>query len=122
MLAMHLRPEEYFTINGNIVVQMTRITGGRCCLAIDASRDIPIVRGKVLERTRGERPACLDRPVQHREHRRNALFCWTDEREQAMRSLERLADRLEADGASEQADVLRAQLHRVWPAEEEASQ
>ncbi len=51
MLTLSLRPEEYFTINGDIVVKVSRVTGTRCLLSIDADRSVPIVRGKVLERS-----------------------------------------------------------------------
>lgn len=59
MLKLSLCPEEYLTINGDIVVQLTRVSGGRAYLSIEAHRSIPIVRGEVLEREGGARPACL---------------------------------------------------------------
>ena len=61
MLNLSLLPEEYLTINGNIVVQVSRVSGDRAYLSIDAPREVPIVRGTVLEREGGERPACLKR-------------------------------------------------------------
>lgn len=59
MLALALSPEEYVTI-GDVVVKVSRVTPGHVYLAIDAPREIPIVRGKVLERGGAQRPACLD--------------------------------------------------------------
>ena len=60
MLKLSLSPEEYLTINGNIVVQLNRINGGRAYLSVNAAREIPIVRGRVLEREGAPRPACLE--------------------------------------------------------------
>lgn len=62
MLSLSLEPDDYITINGNTVVKYVKTARGRCFLAIDADKSIPIVRGAVLERMGGERPACLNRP------------------------------------------------------------
>ena len=59
MLKLTLLPDEYLMIGNNTVVQLARIAGGRADLAIDAPRTVPIVRGAVLERDGGQRPACL---------------------------------------------------------------
>ena len=59
MLKLSLAAGEYLTINGNIVVQVYRSEGGRSYLAIDAPREIPIVRGTVLEREGAQRPEHL---------------------------------------------------------------
>ena len=59
MLKLSLTPGEYLTIGDNVVVQLYRSTDGRSYLAIDAPREIPVVRGSVLEREGGQRPARL---------------------------------------------------------------
>ena len=59
MLKISLTQGEYLTIGGDIVVQLYRSEGGRSYLAIDAPREIPIVRGAVLEREGGRRPQRL---------------------------------------------------------------
>ncbi len=59
MLKLSLTPGEYLTIGDGIVVQLYRMEGGRSYLAIDAPRDVPIVRGSVLEREGGQRPEHL---------------------------------------------------------------
>lgn len=58
MLSISLEPEEYVTI-GDVVVKFTKVARGRCFLAIEADRSIPIVRGKVLERNGTPPPACI---------------------------------------------------------------
>lgn len=66
MLKLTLRSGEYLTINGNIVVQFACVSAGYADVAIHAPREIPILRGTVLEREGGERPACLDPPRKNR--------------------------------------------------------
>jgi len=60
MLHLNLCEEDYLTINGNIVIEVSAVSGKYANLSIDAPKDIPILRGKVLERSGGKRPACLD--------------------------------------------------------------
>ena len=56
MLQLSLRPGEYLTIHGDIVVQLAQLSGSRAFLRVEADRSIPIVRGKVLERPGSPRP------------------------------------------------------------------
>lgn len=68
MLRLSLTPGEYFTVNGEIVIQVTRVDGDRVHVAVEAPREMPIVRGAVLEREGGRRPEALARipPKGHR--------------------------------------------------------
>ena len=67
MLSLNLRPGEYMTIGGDVVVQLDRMSGDRCKLLIDAPRELTVLRGEVLERGGGQRPDCvLDAPRWHR--------------------------------------------------------
>ena len=56
MLCLSLSQGEYLTIGGNVVVQFDRMTGDKCKLMIEAPREIPVLRGEVIERSGGERP------------------------------------------------------------------
>lgn len=117
MLKLSLLPEEYLTINQDIVVQLTRIAGGRANLAIHAGREVPIVRGAVLERQGGERPACLQPPSGKKaRYYRDQVFRWNDDREKAVRTMKQVLDRLEQKGSTEEAEILRTQLNRIIPA------
>ncbi len=60
MLHLHLNENEYLTINGDIVVKIKAVGGKHACLSIEAPKEVPIVRGKVLERNGGTRPLCVD--------------------------------------------------------------
>ena len=123
MLKLTLLPDEYVTI-GDIVVQLVRVAGGRADIAIDAPRTVPIVRGAVLERNGGQRPACLAPPPKKRARTyQDQVFRWNDDRERAVRVMKQMFDRLEQSGATKEANVLRTQLDRIIPAfwEEELS-
>lgn len=117
MLKLTLLPDEYLMIGNNTVVQLARIAGGRADLAIDAPRTVPIVRGAVLERDGGQRPACLAPPARTKaRYHRDQIFRWNDDRERAVRVMKRVIDRLEENGADDEAGVLRTQLDRIIPA------
>ena len=61
MLSLQLKDGEYLTIGEDIVIQV--FANSTIRLAIQAPREVPIVRGEVLERSGEERPQCLlDRP------------------------------------------------------------
>ena len=117
MLKLSPLPEEYLVINENIVVQLTRIAGGRAGLAVHAGREIPIVRGTVLEQQGRERPACLLPPSGKKgRYYRDQIFRWNDDREKAVRKMKQTIERLEEKGCGEEAEILRTQLERVIPA------
>ena len=59
MLKLSLAPGEYLTIGENVVVQVYRAENGRTYLAIDAPREVPIMRGAVREREGAQPPAKL---------------------------------------------------------------
>lgn len=62
MLSLNLKPGEYMTVGGNVVVQLDRINGDRCKLLIDAPKELTILRGEVLERTGGQRRRACTSP------------------------------------------------------------
>ncbi len=116
MLTLSLRQDDYFTIGGGVTVQVSKIAGTRCALSIDADRSVPIVRGQVRERGGESRPACLMKaPRRTRRYRHDAVFLWNDSREQAVRSIEKLADQLERAGQQEAAQTLRTQVGHIVP-------
>ena len=117
MLKLTLLPDEYLTINGDIVVQLKRVAGGRADVAVDAPREMPVVRGTLLERQGGERPACLAPPARKMGRTyRDQIFRWNDDRERAVRVMKQTLDRLEQKGSREEAEILRRQLDRIVPA------
>lgn len=124
MLQLSLRPGEYLTIHGDIVVQLAQLSGSRAFLRVEADRSIPIVRGKVLERSGAPRPECLvSLPRSRARKGRDAVYHWSAERERAVRTMEQLLERMEAGDSREEAQALRAQLEHLLPTvwEEELS-
>ncbi len=117
MLKLTMLPDDYLTINGNIVVQLSRVAGGRADVAIHAGREVPIVRGEVLERQGGKRPECLAAPAKKKaRYRRDQVFRWNDDRERAVKAMRQVMDRLEQSGSADEAKLLRLQLDRIVPA------
>nr|WP_325186632.1 carbon storage regulator [uncultured Oscillibacter sp.] len=61
MLSLSLPQGEHMTIAESVVVQADRISGERCKLMVQAPREVPILRGEVLERQGGQPPGCVVR-------------------------------------------------------------
>ena len=59
MLCITMRKGDYFTIGEDIVIQFDYLSSERVHLTIRAPRDVPILRGDVLERGGGKRPDCV---------------------------------------------------------------
>lgn len=93
MLCLNLAPGDYVTIGGNVVVQLDRISGDRCKLIMEAPREIPILRGAVLERTGGERPDCVfDTPRWHRRE-----IPWSRSKAQTLAAMRALLKRMDSE-------------------------
>ena len=103
MLCLSLNQGEYMTIGDSVVVQLDRISGDRCKLVVEAPREIPILRGEVLERTGGQRPGCvLDGPRWHRQE-----IPWNRSKAQALAAMRTLLSQMAhmfPAGAEQQAD------------------
>ena len=118
MLSLSMQPDEYLSINnGQILVHLIRVAGGRAHLRVVADRSIPVVRGSLLEREGADRPASLAPPPRRKPGcRRDRLYLWNDDRERAVRAMQQCIDRLEQKGERAEADLLRTQLNRLIPA------
>lgn len=49
MLVLGRKPEEYIIINGNIRVEVVKSENGLLRLAVDAPREMDIIRGEIWE-------------------------------------------------------------------------
>lgn len=113
MLCLSLNQGEYLTIGGDVVVQLDGITGDRCKLAVHAPREIPVLRGKVLERVGGRRPDCVfDGPRWHRKE-----LVWDRSKAQALAAMRLLLSQM--DGGDRNVQTLRRQLNHMFPVEGE---
>ena len=112
MLCLNLASGEYMTIGDSVVVQLDRISGDNCKLMIQAPREIPIVRGEVLERNGVERPDCVfDGPRWHRKE-----IAWNRSKAQALAAMRTLLDQM--DGRDSNVQSLRRQLNHMFPPEQ----
>lgn len=109
MLCLALTPGEYLTIGDDVVVQMERMVGDRCRLVIQAPREVPILRGAVLERSGGQRPECVfDAPRWCRPE-----IPWDRSKAQALNAMRKLLS--EMDGRDDGVKALRRQLDHMFP-------
>lgn len=114
MLCLNLTPGEYMTIGEDVVVQVDDITGDHCKLMIQAPREIPVLRGEVLERGGGKRPSCvLDAPRWHRRE-----LSWNRSKAQALAAMRTLLSQM--DGEDRNVQALRRQLAHMFPPAQEA--
>ena len=109
MLCLSLTPGEYVTIGEDVVVQLDRMGADRCKLAIHAPREVPIVRGEVLERNGGARPDCVfDEPRWH-----TPEIVWNRSKYQALAAMRTLLSQM--DGRDSNVQALRRQLNHMFP-------
>ena len=59
MLCISMKAGDYFTVGGSTVIQFNRLQGDRVHLVVNAPREVPVLRGEVLERGGGQRLACV---------------------------------------------------------------
>lgn len=62
MLFLQLNPGEYLTIGEDIAVQVFLDSGFRIRVAVNAPKEMTILRGEVRERMGGQRPQGLVEP------------------------------------------------------------
>ena len=111
MLLLQLKSGEYLTIGKDVVVQLNQISGDRCKLMVDAPREIPVVRGELLERAGENRPDCVsDTAPKHRQS-----LAWNRSKSQTLASMRRLLR--DMDSASPDVKQLRRQLDFLFPPE-----
>jgi len=104
---------DYLTIGDNVVVQLDHMSGDRCKIVIQAPKEVPVLRGEVLERTE-KRPECvIDRP-----RLRKKEFMWNQSKAQALKAMRKLLYQL--DGKDENIKTLKRQLNHIFPEVKEA--
>jgi len=109
MLCLSMAPGDYITVGENVVLQFDRMSGERCKLLIDAPREVPIVRGQVLERQGGERPpSVLDKSRFH-----TPEVPWNRSKAQALEAMRKLLDQM--DSRDQNVRDLRRQLNHIFP-------
>lgn len=61
MLKLSMTPGEYITVGDNVVIQLYRVEGKRSYIAIDAPKEVTVLRGAVSEREGAAPPKHLAR-------------------------------------------------------------
>ena len=113
MLFLQLKEGEYMTIGDNIIVQMNDVSGNRCKLMIEAPREVPVVRGEVLERGGAERPACVMKTAP--QHRHEPGPSWNRNKTLALFAMRRVLAQM--DSGDDHVKDLRRQLDFLFPSE-----
>ena len=108
MLCISMRAGDYFTVGSSTVVQFDRLTGDRVHLIINAPREVPILRGEVLERNGGQRPGC----VMGLSPRHTKQLPWNPAKKKALADLRQT---LEGMGDTPEARDIRAKLDFIFP-------
>lgn len=111
MLSLQLKTGDYMTIGKDVVVQLNQISGDRCRLMIEAPREVPVLRGELLERAGEERPECVRETVR----RRQKGLAWNRNKTQALAAMRRLLRGM--DSANPDVKDLRRQLDFLFPPE-----
>ncbi len=113
MLFLQLKTGEYMTIGGNVVVQLNDISGNRCKLMVEAPREVPVIRGELLERAGGSRPDCVMETARQRWS--GSGLSWNRNKTQTLIAMRRLLDQM--DSGDYHVKDLRRQLDFLFPPE-----
>lgn len=109
MLNLRLKPGEYMTIGGNVVLQYDCTVGDSCKLLVSAPREVPVVRGTVLEKNGEKRPDCIvDRDRSHK-----GMIPWNRNKAASLAVMRRLLATM--DGRDARVRDLRKQLDQMFP-------
>lgn len=108
MLRISMKVGQYFTVGSDTVVQFDRLSGERVHLTINAPREVPILRGEVLERNGGQRPACvLERSPQYVRQ-----LTWNHTKKKALLEMRETLSKM---GETPETRLLREKLDMIFP-------
>ena len=108
MLHISMRIGDYFTVGNDTVIQFDDLVGERSRITINAPREIPILRGEVLERGGGTRPGCVMGKAPHYVRQ----LQWNGAKKKALLEMRQT---LEQMGDSPEARLLRQKLDFIFP-------
>lgn len=107
MLTLRLKSGEYLTIGDDIAIQVFRQAGDSVEVAVKAPREIPVLRGGVLERS-GKRPVGLrDSTKRPGAPVKGGKRLSPSDTQTVLEQIAVLVDRLEADASSQKEDLAR---------------
>ena len=101
------------TIGEDVIVQLNDVSGNRCKLMIEAPREVPVMRGELLERAGAERPECVMETARSRWS--GSGVSWNRNKTQVLTAMRRLLAQM--DGEDDHVKDLRRQLDFLFPPE-----
>ena len=111
MLCIGMRAGEYVKIGEDVVVQCEETSGTVSRMLFSAPREIPIVRGKVLEATGESRPDCVVNGPKTYRHQLD----WNMSKAQSLAKIRRTLDGMED---SPEKTILLRNLNNIFPEKE----
>lgn len=115
MLRISMKIGQYFTVGDNTVVQYDNLTGERVHLTINAPREVPILRGEVLERSGQPRPACVTEKSPHYVRQ----LQWNGAKKKALLEMRETLSQM---GDTPETRLLRQKLDYIFPNTTEGDQ
>lgn len=118
MLLLRLKSGEYISIGQNIAVQIFKQAGDSFQVAVKAPREVPVLRGEVLERNdarpEGLRENRSKTPSERKaDVKRVQALARREERRAAVQEMGSILDKLEAKNNCEELAEMRRLLERV---------
>lgn len=113
MLSLMLKEGEYLTIGEDVVVQAFPDSKSRVRLAIQAPKDMTILRGDLREKGGADRPECVR--GESRRSRPGPDLSWNRNKSQTLIAMRRLLGQM--DSGDDNVKNLRRQLDFLFPPE-----
>jgi len=107
MLCISMKVGDYFTVGSDTVVQFDDLVGERARIMVTAPREVPILRGELVERS-GQRPDC----VLEKSKRYVKQLPWDHAKKKA---LSEMREALSQMGDSPETQYLRKRLDAIFP-------
>jgi len=107
MLCISMKVGDYFTVGKDTVIQFDDLVGERARMMITAPREIPILRGELVEKT-GERPDC----VLEKSKRYVRQLPWDHTKKKALLEMREALSQM---GDSPETAFLRKRLDYIFP-------
>lgn len=107
MLCISMKVGEYFTVGENTVIQFDDLVGERARMMVTAPREVPILRGELVERS-GKRPDC----VLEKSKRYVRQLPWDHVKKQALSEMREALSRMDDNPETQ---FLRKRLDVIFP-------
>ena len=107
MLRISMKVGEYFTVGENTVIQFDDLVGERAHMMVTAPREVPILRGELVERA-GKRPDC----VLEKSKRYVRQLPWSHSKKQALLEIREALSKM---SDTPETEYLKKRLDYIFP-------